>query len=218
SHADKLAELVSMWWDEAETYNVLPVTNIPIVGMDTRYRRTSYSFLPGIGTIPQIVAPNLAARPWRIHAEFDVPDEGASGAVIVHGSHAGGYIAYVRDGRLFFDYNHLGRDLTSIGAEVRLPPGPSVGRIVFTPDPIGGGDIELFYGDVPVGSGHIPATTPVTFGFHGMTVGHQHGSAVSTGCDGKSAFTAGALKRVVIETERRRRDPVTDDRLGLAVQ
>jgi arylsulfatase A-like enzyme len=218
THADKLAELVEMWWSQAEAYNVLPVTNNPIVGMDTRYRRTSYEFLPGIGTIPQIVAPNLAGRPWQILADLDIPEHGAAGAVIVHGSHAGGYVAYVRDGRLFFDYNHLGRDLTSIGAEVKLPPGPCVARIVFTPDGRSRGDLELYYGDVPVGSGHIPATTLVTFGFHGMTVGHQHGSAVSPGCTGKAAFTPGALKRVVIETERRHRDPVLEDRIGMAVQ
>ncbi|MGH9171550.1 MAG: arylsulfatase [Acidimicrobiales bacterium] len=219
SHPEKLAELVDMWWAQAELYDVLPVTNMPVVGMDDRYRRQSYTFLPGIGTLPQIVAPNLAGRPWRIHVELDVPEGGAEGAIVVHGSHAGGYAAYVRGGRLHFDYNHLGTQLTSIAAEVKLPPGPGVARIVFTPDGGHRGDVELFYGDVPVGSGHIPKTTLVTFGFHGMTVGHQLGSPVSPGCQGTAPFTAGALKRVVIETERRRRPGApAEDRIGMATQ
>ena len=33
-----LAELVEMWWSEAERYQALPVTNKPGIGGDTRYR------------------------------------------------------------------------------------------------------------------------------------------------------------------------------------
>jgi arylsulfatase len=221
SRPEKLAELVELWWSEAERYNVLPVTNRAGVGGDTRYRRNRHEFLPGIGTIPQIVAPNLSDREWVIRAELLVPDVaggGAGGALVAHGSHAGGYIAYVDGGRLYFAYNQLGSVLTTIGAEVELPPGPVEARIVFAPTGPHAGDIELYYGDVPVGAGHIPRTTLVTFGMHGLAVGYQRGSAISSRFEGKRPFTAGALLKVVIETGPRRGRVPAEDRAGLGSQ
>jgi arylsulfatase len=218
---EKLAELVEMWWSEAERYNVLPVTNNPGVGGDTRYRRHRYELLPGIGTIPQIVAPNLSDRAWVIRAELLVPEVGeggAGGALVAHGSHAGGYIAYVDGGRLYFAYNHLGSVLTTIGAEVVLPPGPVEARIVFAPTAPHAGDVELYYGDVPVGAGHIPRTTLLTFGMYGLAVGYQRGSAISSRFEGKRPFTQGALVKVVIETGHRRGRVPAEDRAGLGSQ
>jgi arylsulfatase A-like enzyme len=215
---DKLAELVEMWWSEAARYNALPVTNRPGIGADPRYRRHRYELLPGIGTIPQIVAPNLFDRAWVIRAELVVPAGGAGGTLVAHGSHAGGYIAYVDGDRLHFAYNHLGSTLTTISAEVRLPPGPVEARIVFAPTGPSAGDVELYYGDVPVGAGHIPRTTLVTFGMYGLTVGYQRGSPINERYAGKRPFTAGGLSKVVVETDRRRRRPPAEDRAGLASQ
>jgi arylsulfatase len=221
--ADKLKELVDLWWAEAERYNVLPVTNQVVQGADRRYRRERFLFHPGIGTIPQLVAPNLTNRAWRIRAELAVPESGASGVLVSHGGHSGGYVAYVRDGRLHFAYNHLGSTLTTVSAEVRLPAGPVVARIEFMPSAPFAGDVDLFYGDVPVGQGHLARTTLVTFGVHGFTVGYQRGTPVTPQCPGESPFTPGALAHVVIETDRRLRagggEPAElEDRQGMAMQ
>jgi hypothetical protein len=108
-----------------------------------------------------------------------------------------------------------------VSAEVALPTGPVVTRIEFTPTGAFAGDVELFYGDVPVGQGHIARTTLVTFGVHGFTVGYQNGTPVSPLCPGRSEFTNGALVQVVIETDKRVRAGVpagSDDRLGMATQ
>lgn len=221
---EKLAELVELWWSEAERYQALPVTNKVTVGADRRYRRNRYEFLPGIGAIPQIVAPNLSDREWVIRAELLVPAEsdgaeaGASGTIVAHGSHAGGYIAYVDGGRLHFHYNHLGSTLTTIAAEVALPPGPVEARVAFTPTGAFAGDVELYYGDVPVGAGHVPRTALVTLGMQGFTVGYQRGSAISPRYEGRRPFTAGALVKVVVEAGPRRGRAPAEDRVGLGSQ
>jgi arylsulfatase len=219
--ADKLRELVDLWWSEAERYNVLPVTNQPVRGADSRYRRDRFLFHPGIGSLPQLVAPNLSNRAWRMQAQLVVPESVAGGVLVCHGGHAGGYVAYVRDGRLHFGYNHLGSSLTTVSAEVALPTGPVVARIEFTPTGAFAGDVDLFYGDVPVGQGHLPRTTLVTFGVHGFTVGYQNGTPVSPLYAGRNEFTDGALAQVVIETDKRVRPGVpagSEDRLGMATQ
>lgn len=192
---------------------------MPITGADRRYRRSRYIFYPGIGTIPQLVAPNVSNRAWWLRAELVVPDGGAQGALVCHGSHAGGYVAFVHHRRLYFTYNHLGTTLTTVAADVTLPPGPVEARIEFTPTGAHAGDVALFYGDVPVGQGHIPRTTLVTVGVAGFTVGYQRGSAINPDFAGRRDVTPGALTRVVIETfANAQRTPPSEDRMGLASQ
>jgi arylsulfatase len=165
------------------------------------------------------VAPNISNRGWRIRAELVVPDGGADGALVCHGSHAGGYTVFLRNGRLHFTYNHLGTTLTTVAAEVGLPIGPVEARIEFTPTGAHAGDVDLFYGDVPVGQGHIPRTTLVTVGVHGFTVGYQRGSAIDPEFAGRREVTPGALRRVVVETSSDpQRPPPSEDRVGLASQ
>jgi arylsulfatase len=187
--------------------------------MDHRYNRERYVYYCGIGTIPQLVAPNISNRAWSLRAELVVPEGGAEGAIVGHGNHAGGYVVFLRHGRLHFTYNHLGTTLTTVAAEVVLPAGPVEARIEFTPTGAHAGDVDLFYGDVPVGQGHVPRTTLVTVGVHGFTVGYQRGSAINPEFAGRHDVTAGALRRVVIETfSRPQRTPPSEDRVGMASQ
>ena len=216
---DKLAELVELWWQEAERHQVLPVTNRPGQGSDPRYRRSRYVFEPGIGTIPQIVAPNVSNRPWRLLADLVIPESGIEGAIACHGSHAGGYALYVKDRKLHFAYNFLGATLTTVSAEVELPRGPVTARLEFTPTGAFAGDVDLYYGDVPVAQGHLARTTLVTVGVHGFTVGHQRGSAITPAYSGRFELTEGALRQVVVETDDRSHRPVpAEDRVGMATQ
>ena len=79
--------------------------------------------------------------------------------------------------------------------------------------------MDLFYGDIPVGQGHVPRTTLVTVGVHGFTVGYQRGSAIDPAFAGRRAVTPGALRRVVIETlSEPQRTPPSEDRVGMASQ
>jgi arylsulfatase len=166
-----------------------------------------------------LVAPNISNRAWSIRAELLVPDGGVEGAIVCHGSHAGGYVVFLRGGRLYLTYNHLGTTLTTVASEVVLPVGPVEARIEFTPTGDHAGDVDMFYGDVPVGQGHIPRTTLVTVGVHGFTVGYQRGSAIDPDFAGRRHTTPGALRRVVIETySKPQRTPPSEDRVGLASQ
>jgi arylsulfatase len=219
SHPEKLAELIEMWWREAEQHQVLPVTNRPGRGGDRRYRRDRYEYRPGIGALPESVAPNLRNRGWRLAAELVVPDDGAAGVIACHGGTAGGWSAYVRSNRLYYAYNFLGVTLTTVSAEVELPPGPVVARITFTPTAPFSGDVDLYYDDLPVGQGHVPRTTFITLGLPGFTVGYQRGAAVTPAYEGRFAFTPGALVKVVIEADGRPyADPAAEDRAAAAIQ
>jgi len=218
-HPEKLRQLVELWWSEAERYNVLPLTNRPGVGADRRYGRDRYVFRPGIASLPQALAPNLRNRRWRLLADLVVPETGAEGVIACHGGPAGGWSVYVSGGRLHFVYNHLGATFTTVGAEVAAPAGPLTARVEFSPTGAFQGDVDLFYGDVPVGQGHVPRTTLLTYGVEGFSVGYQRGGAVTPAYRGRFEFTPGALERVVIEADGAPyRNPTAEDRAALATQ
>ena len=216
---DKLAELVELWWREAARYQVLPVTNRLGIGSDSRYRRERHVYLPGIGSLPEVVAPNLRNRSWQLLADLVVPAEGIEGVIAAQGSAAGGWAVYVQGGRLHYVYNFLGATLTTVTAEVVLPPGPGTARVEFRATGPFRGDVDLYYGDVPVGRGDVARTQLATFGMSGFTVGYQRGPGVSPAYEGRFAFTAGALRQVVIEAAGRPfRNPPAEDRAAISTQ
>lgn len=216
---DKLQELIDQWWVEANTFNVLPLGSRAGRGADFRYRRDRYEYRPGIGSLPEAVAPNIRNRAWQLIAELVVPEGGAEGVISTQGSAAGGWSVYLVDGRLHFTHNHLGAEVTTVSAEVPLPTGQTVAKVVFTPTGQHAGDVDLFYDDLPVGQGHVARTTRITFGMSGFTVGYQRGPAVVHEERGRFEITPGALIRVVIEAEgRRQRDPEGEQRAAAAIQ
>lgn len=217
---EKLAELQQRWWDEAEKFKVLPLNNQPGRFGDRRYRRDHYEFHPGIGPIPETTAPNLKSRGYSIAAELDVPatDE-LEGVIVGHGGHSGGYAMHLRGRRVYFTYNFLGTEITTVGAEVELPEGPVIARVVFTPTGPLTGDVQLLYGAVPVGEGTIPRTTPLSYGTTGLAVGYQPGGPIVPGTDGRAEVTPGVVRRVVFDIEPRQPLPAPDtSRVDFATQ
>jgi arylsulfatase len=219
-HPAKLAELQELWWREAERNQVLPLNNQPGRFGDTRFRRDRYVYHAGISSIPETLAPNLRNRAFQIMAALRVPADGPCDGVIVgHGGHSGGYALYVAGRRLHYVNNLLGAQITTISASVEIPAGEVLVRATFTPTGRFQGDVELWYGDVPVGSGHIPMTTPLTYGVDPFAVGYQRMTPISPALQGRAAMPDGIIERVVVEAEGRPyRNPEAEQRAALGQQ
>jgi arylsulfatase A-like enzyme len=220
THPDKLAELKSLWWSEAERFQVLPLNNEPGRFGDPRYRRDHHEFFGPVGPLPEALAPNLKNRSFAISAELAAqPGEALQGVIVAHGGHAGGYALFVQEGRLHFTYNYVATEVTRVTAEVPLPLVPVVVKAIFTRTGAGG-DLELFYGDVPVGQGHIPTTTPLTYGTPGFAIGFQPAGPVDPGVAGRAELSPSVLRRVVVEALGRDpiRDSLVESRVDLATQ
>jgi len=219
-HPEKLAEMKDLWWSEAERNQVQPLNNQPGRFGDTRFRRQRYVFYPGISSIPETMAPNLRNRPFQLFASLLVPaSRDCEGIIVAHGGHSGGYALYLAGRRLHYVNNMLGAEITTVSAGVELPAGDVLVRATFTPTARFSGDIELWYGDVPVGRGHIPHTTPLTYGVDPFAVGYQRMTPISPALKGPAAITPGVLQQLVVEvTGKSYRDPAREDRSRLAMQ
>ena len=215
---ERLRALVELWWSEAERNQVLPLTNRPGRHGDLRHRHERYEFGPGIGVLPNALAPNLRNRGFRIRADLDLPAGGADGVLVTHGGASGGYALYLQDGRLHWTYNRLGAEITTVSSDV-LPAGPCTIGVTFTPTGRFQGDVVLTRDDVPIATGTIPATTPITYGIIGFSVGYQRGTAVSPTYDPPFAVPKDVLLRVVVEPEGLEyRDPPAEQRAAAAIQ
>ena len=219
-YPEKLAELQEIWWREAEANQVLPLNNEPGRHGDRRFRRDRYEYRAGISSIPETLAPNLRNRAFQISAALTVPADGpCEGIVVGHGGHSGGYALYLAGGRAHYVNNLLGAQVTTISASVPLPPGEVLLRATFTPTGRFQGDVELWYGDVPVGRGHIPLTTPLTYGVDPFCVGRQRMTPIAPQLPGTAEITPGVLGPVVIEAAGTAwRDPTREDRAAQAMQ
>ncbi len=220
THPDKLAELQQLWWQEAERNQVLPLNNQPGRFGDQRFVRDRYVYHPGISSIPEGMAPNLRGRAHQILASLEMPADGPTDGVLVcHGGHTGGYALYIKDRRLRYVHNMVGRAEHRVVAEVELPAGPVLARLTFTPTGRNAGEVALFYGDVPVGGGQVPSTVPVTFGFAPFCVGAQPLSPICDDLAGRAEPPDGVLGHVVIEVAGRpERDRAAEARAALSMQ
>ena len=59
------------------------------------------------------------------------PDARAEGVLVAQGEFSGGYVFYVKDGKLVFDYNDLGKH-TVLTSDREVPVGKSTLSYVFT--------------------------------------------------------------------------------------
>jgi arylsulfatase len=215
----RLRQLVELWWSEAERNQVLPLNNQPGRHGDRRYRRQRYEYHAGIGVLPSAVAPNLRNRGFRITADLDVPTGGADGVIVSHGGAAGGYALYLQDGRVHWTYNWLGAEHTTVSSDELLPTGRCTVTMTFTPTGRFQGDVVLLCGDAVIGKGHVPATTPVTYGIVGFTVGYQRGTAVSPTYQPPFAIDHAVLRSVLVEPDGLEyRDPPAEEHASIAMQ
>ena len=219
-YPEKLAEMKKLWWEEAERNQVLPLNNQPGRYYDRRFRRDRYVYHAGIGSIPETTAPNLRNRSFHIAAEVTISaGQPCDGVIVCHGGHAGGYALYIKGRRLHYVHNFLGAMSTTISASEELPVGDVVLRAVFNATGRFRGEMNLYYGDVPVGSGNIPITTPVSFGVDPFAVGYQRMGAITPDMPGKAVIPNGVLHRVTIDAiGPTYRDPDGEKRAALAQQ
>jgi arylsulfatase len=206
-YPQKLRELQDIWWVEAARYNVLPLDarsmgramNRPQPGG----KRRRFVYYPGGAPIGTPVAVNVKNRSHSITAEVMIPEGGAEGVLLANGDRFGGFTLYVKDGRLRYTYNFLGKARHKLVSDREITPGPH--NLAFSFEKIGrepfgaGGMARLFIDEDQVAEMELKRTIPFIFAlFEAVQCGRQEGTAVCDEYHSPFEFT-GTLRRVVVD-------------------
>ena len=128
---EKVAELVSLWWEEARRNDVLPLDNRVLEAVvhkhDRRRPQQTYRYFQGGAQVPEWVAVDVRNRSHRMSVTVEVPDGVVpSGVLLALGCALGGWSLHVLDGRLRYVHNLHGQRLYAVTADdgPRFRPAP----------------------------------------------------------------------------------------------
>ena len=206
-HPEKLAELVEQWWVEARKYNVLPLDSRMQLRMGERKPGTIPAgnrrvFYPGGAPQFEYTAVNVKDRSHTITAHVDIPEAGAEGVLLAHGSWFAGYSLYVKGGRLVYVHNCMGLAEYRIESTAAVPAGRHTLAFHFARTGPHRGRGTLLIDGKPVGEGEIPRTVPhvIETSGEGLCCGYDSGLPVTPDYAAPFRFT-GHIDHVVVELD-----------------
>tara|TARA_R110000772_G_scaffold148001_1_gene258436 strand:+ start:17623 stop:19998 length:2376 start_codon:yes stop_codon:yes gene_type:complete len=214
-HPEKLAELKDLFMVEATKYHVLPIddrtierTNAAIAGRpDLIGDRKSLTLYEGMDGMMENTFINVKNRSVTITATIEVPEGGASGALLVQGSRYGGWSLHMRDGKPAYEYNWLGLERYVVESPKALAPGKATIVLDFDYDGGGrgkGGDATLLVNGNQVAKGRIGKTQPNIFSADETAdVGLDNQTPVANGIGygpEETRFT-GKIHEIVVEVD-----------------
>jgi arylsulfatase len=174
---DKVKELQSIFYQEAEKHDVLPLDNSSLARWNSPRPnltggRTDFSYTGVLTGVPGSGAPSILNKAYTITAEVEIPEGGAEGVIVTEGGRFGGYALFLTKGELgigrgkpVFLYNLLDLKRTTWeGPE--LKPGKHTIVFDFKPSEPGlgkGGTGVLSVDGTEAATKTLEHTMPVTF-------------------------------------------------------
>ena len=197
----RLAELIDLWWQEAEIHGVLPLDErrtelfIPRLDEHSVHRPDRrYVYRPPMTPIPTRTAASLTDTVVDITARVTAA-AGDEGVLIATGNENSGLSVFVQNGRLVVDYNAFG-DHTIVESGIDVPTGDCTLGVHLEREGAAG-RVEVSIDGRTCGRGTIPRYL-VTFTSVGISVGEDHRSAVSARYSAPFAYR-GTLHDVTIQ-------------------
>ncbi len=197
----KLAELIDLWWQEADRHGVLPLDDRMVELFGVRFRANSphppdrrYVYRPPMSPLPGQASAAIGGRSFDLTARV-TRQPGDEGVLYATGTQNSGVSVFVQHDRLVVDYNAFD-DHTVVESSVAVPTGDATLVTRFRRDGTHG-RVELEVDGVAAGAADLPLFMRMMSSV-GPSVGFDHGSAVSDRYDAPFAFT-GTLHEVVIQ-------------------
>jgi arylsulfatase len=219
---DKLHELQRLWIIEATRNNVLPMDdrtgerfNSDLAGRPVIVRGNSQVLANGMGGLNENGVINVKNKSHSITAQVIVPEgKPAQGVILSQGGIGGGWMFYVKDGKLTYLYNLLGMRAFVVTAAQALTAGKHQVRMEFTYDGGGlakGGNVTLYVDGNAVGTGRVEQTAPLVFSADETSdVGLKRGSPMTPDMPAEKSAFNGTVDVVVIETTGESSDHLLD--------
>lgn len=173
-----------------------------------------YVYRPPMSPMPAEAAASVGGRSFDLTARL-TRRVGDAGVLWATGTENSGISVFVQDDRLVVDYNAFD-DHTVVESAVEVPTGESVvvARIRRTGSTVGA--IELIVDDEVCGSAEVPLFMRMISSV-GASIGHDHGSAVSSRYSGPFPFS-GTLHDLTIQLLTRDESDAEADRIRVVVE
>ncbi len=204
---DTLAELIALWWREAERHEVMPLDDRGIELFGARFRPNSahptnrrYVYRPPMSPMPAQASAPLGGRSFDMTARV-TRMEGDEGVLFATGTQNSGLSFFIQDDRLILDYNAF-NDHTIIESDTLVPLGSSELTLKVRRGDGRSGTAHLEIDTLAVGDAPLPLLMRMMSSV-GPSVGYDHGSPVSARYQAPFAFT-GELHEVVIQASPER--------------
>jgi arylsulfatase A-like enzyme len=221
----RLRALIERWWASAGEHGALPLDDRGADRTATGGRRdprTTFRFRPGMARIERWNTPNVTNRSFSIEADVSMapgaggtPTKPLEGVLLAVGNRFGGYVLFVKDGCLTFEYN-AGHSRYTIRSERPIADGASRLGFEFVKTGHLQGHGRLLADGEPVGAGDLRRTWPINPARSSLYCGRDGGSPVSEAYACPFTFT-GTLRQVVVTLgDDQQRDPAADRRAEMA--
>ena len=202
SEPGKLAEMVELWWTEAERHGVLPLDDRGVALFGARFREHSphpqnrrYVYRPPMSPLPAQASAAIGGRHADLTAMVTIgPDD--EGVLFATGTQNSGISMFVQNRRLVLDYNAFS-DHTIIESDIEIPVGDVELAVRLRRGQGMLGSAELAIDGVTVGSADLAMYMRMISSI-GPSVGGDHGSAVSARYAAPFEFT-GTLHQLVLQ-------------------
>jgi len=222
---ERLREMIDLWWEEAKKYNVLPLDNAPFEAIFGQHphappERQRYVYYPDAAPVPEIMAVNVRNRSHTITAEVAIGDGDAEGILLAHGSGLGGYVLYMKDGRLHYVHNFCALREDRIVSDRPVAAGTRTLGFRFEKTGEHKGTGTLLIDGAPAGSVDIDPFTRTRFSItgDGLWCGYHTGLPICRDYRSPFRFT-GRLHRVVVDVDGPTfADPRAEAELSIASQ
>ncbi|WBP96976.1 arylsulfatase [Mycolicibacterium neoaurum] len=199
---ERLAELIALWWREADRHGVLPLDDRGIELFAPRFRHHSphpvegrYTYRPPCSPIPPQAFAPIGGTSFDLTARVTRAD-GQDGVLWATGTENSGIALFVQDDHLVVDYNAFGEHTVVISTRA-LPAGDAVLTARFRRGDHRGGTVDLEIDSVPVGHADLPLYM-LMISSVGSSIGYDHGSAVSDRYRSPFAFR-GILHEITVD-------------------
>lgn len=201
-HPEKLKELQKMFEEEAWKYNVYPLYDDMIKRVSVQQNRLFGDqkkfvyYYPGAIRIAEKASAPVKNRAHTIVTTIDLKGD-EEGVIAAVGGMTGGFTMFIKDGRLYYDYNFLDGVFYTMKSPT-LPKGKTELKFNFIKTGDFAGDGELFVNGKKVDTVKMPKMHISTYSLaETFDVGRDTGTQVSRLYQGPFPFK-GDLDRVLI--------------------
>jgi arylsulfatase A-like enzyme len=200
-HPEKLKELVEIFDEEAWKYNVYPLYDDMIKRLGAQQDRLFGDqkefiyFAPGAIRIAEKSSAPVKNRAHTIETQLDLKGD-EEGVIVACGGMTGGYTMFIKDNRLYYDYNFLD-GVHYILKSSPLPKGKIDLKFNFIRTKPFGGEGELYVNGKKVDEIDMPQMHIATYSLaETFDVGRDTGTQVSDLYNGVFKFN-GKLDRII---------------------